>query len=98
LGKFLEGTTVEKKKFKLGTHNCEESKDLRFRDGDCVLVVDEWLHRVDEDVSGLTFEEWDPSADTDTSQAPVTMIVNSSELHTVGFDDSRNQEVCTLRG
>jgi hypothetical protein len=43
-------------------------------------------HRVDEDVSGLTFEEWDPSVDTDTSGAPVAMIVNSSELRTAGFD------------
>ncbi len=41
---------------------------------------------VDEDVSGLTFEEWVPSADTDTSEAPVAMIVNSSELRAAGFD------------
>ena len=49
-------------------------------------MVDLWLHRVDEDVSGLSFEEWDPSADTDSSQSPVTMIVNSSELSAAGFD------------
>ena len=37
--------------------------------------------------SGLTFEEWDPSVDTDDSYAPVSMIVNSSELTiTTGFD------------
>jgi hypothetical protein len=47
--------------------------------GDCVLVVDVWFHRVDEDASGLTFEEWDPSADTDVSEAPVAIIVDSSE-------------------
>jgi hypothetical protein len=41
---------------------------------------------VDEDDSGLTFEEWDPSADTDASEAPVAMIVNSSELRSAGFD------------
>ncbi len=41
---------------------------------------------VDEDVSGLTFEEWDPSTDTDASEVPVAMIVNSSELHSSGFD------------
>jgi hypothetical protein len=41
---------------------------------------------VDEDASGLTFEEWDPSADTDTSKVPVAMIVNSSKLRTAGFD------------
>ena len=41
---------------------------------------------MDEDVSGLTFEEWDLSADTDTSQAPVALIVNSSELRAADFD------------
>ena len=41
---------------------------------------------MDEDASGLTFEEWDPSADTDASEAQVTMIVNSSQLLTTGFD------------
>ncbi len=41
---------------------------------------------MDEDASGLTFEEWDPSADTDASEAPVAMIVNSSEHGTAGFD------------
>jgi hypothetical protein len=35
---------------------------------------------VDEDDSGLTFEEWDPSADIDASEDPVVMIVNSSEM------------------
>jgi hypothetical protein len=59
---------------------------VRFGNGDCTLVVDVWLHRVDEDASGLTFEEWDPSADTDASEAPVTMIVNSSDLCATGFD------------
>jgi hypothetical protein len=53
---------------------------------DFALVVDVWLHRVDEDDSGLTFEEWDPSADTDASEAPVAIIVNSSELRAAGFD------------
>jgi hypothetical protein len=57
-----------------------------FGNGDCTLVVDVWIHRVDEDASGLTFEEWDPSADTDASEAPVAMIVNSSELCAAGFD------------
>ena len=44
------------------------------------------MYRVDEDASGLTFEEWDPSEDTDDSQSPVAMIVNSSELSSTGFD------------
>ena len=41
---------------------------------------------MDEDASGLTFEEWDPSEDTDASQTPVAMIVNSSELCDADFD------------
>jgi hypothetical protein len=42
------------KKFQLGTRKYEEYKDVRFGNGDCALVVDVWLHRVDEDASGLT--------------------------------------------
>ena len=56
----------------MGTRKYEEYKGVRFGNGDCALVVDVWLHRVDEDDSGLTFEEWDPSADTDASEVPVT--------------------------
>ena len=56
------------------------AQGVRFGNGDCTLVVDVCLHRVDEDASGLTFEEWDPSGDTDASEAPVAMIANSSEL------------------
>jgi hypothetical protein len=41
---------------------------------------------VDEDASGLTFEEWDSSVDADVSQAPVTMIVNSIHLCITDFD------------
>ncbi len=67
---------------------------MRFWNGDCALVVDVWFHRVDEDASGLTFEEWDPSADNDDSQAPVAMIVNSSELRAAGFD---HREVIPLQ-
>ena len=74
------------KVFKVGVRKFEEYKGVRFENGDCGLMVDVWLHRVDEDTSGLTFEEWDPSADTDTSQAPVEMIVNSSELCATDFD------------
>ena len=66
-------------------HKYEEYKGRPFYNGDCTLVVDVWLHRVDEDVSGLTYEEWDPSEDTDVSQNPVTMIVNSSELRVSDF-------------
>ncbi len=31
-------------------------------------------------------DEWDPSADTDASEAPMAIIVNSSELRAAGFD------------
>ena len=48
--------------------------------GDKTLVVKLWLHRVADDLSGLTFQKWDPSEGTDNVSAPVTMIVNSSDL------------------
>ena len=85
-GKVPGSNSCVEKKFELGTRKYEEYKGVRFGNGDCALVVDVWLHRVDEDASGLTFEEWDPSADTDASEAPVAMIVNSSELRAAGFD------------
>jgi hypothetical protein len=69
------------KEFILVPRKCEEYKGRCFYNGDYDLVVDVWFHRVDEDASGLTFEEWDPSSDIDTSVTPVTMIVNSSEVH-----------------
>ncbi len=42
-----------------------------------------WLNRVEQDASGLTFQEWTP--DVDTSRPPVTMLINSSELRAAGF-------------
>ena len=66
-GKVPGSNSCVEKKFKLGTRKYEEYKGVRFGNGDCALVVDVWLHREDEDASGLTFEEWDPSADTDAS-------------------------------
>ena len=50
-----------------------------------VLVVELWLHRVADDLSGLTFQEWDPSAGTDDTSPPVAMLVNSSELRAADF-------------
>ncbi len=44
-----------------------------------------WLRRVADDVSGLTFQEWDPSAGSDDTSAPVAMLVNSSELRAADF-------------
>ena len=68
------------KKFELQTRKWEEYKGTRYYDGDKALVVELWLHRVADDLSGLTFQEWDPSAGTDDASAPVAMLVNSSEL------------------
>ena len=36
-------------------------------------------------MSGLTFQEWDPSAGTDDTSVPVAMLVNSSELRAADF-------------
>jgi len=40
---------------------------------------------VEEDASGLTFEEWNSTQDADISQPPVAMLINSSELRATGF-------------
>ena len=85
-GKIIGNDNCLEKEFILGPRKFEEYKVRRFYNGDCTLVVDVCLHPVDEDSSGLTFEECDPSVDTDASQAPVEMIVNSSELFATGFD------------
>jgi len=44
-----------------------------------------WLNRVEEDASGLTFEEWSPTQNADASQPLVAMLINSSELRAAGF-------------
>ena len=64
---------------------CTHVQGTRFYDGERALVVKRWLHRVEEDASGLTFEEWDPTKDADAEQPPVAMLVNSSELRAAGF-------------
>jgi hypothetical protein len=38
---------------------------------------------VEEDTSGLTFQEWTPVVDT--SRSPVAILINSSELRSVDF-------------
>ena len=40
---------------------------------------------MDDDASGLTFEEWDPTVDVDDMQHAAAMIINSSELCGAGF-------------
>ncbi len=79
-------TSVERK-FEFQGLQCkwEEYKGTRYSDGDSALVVELWLHRVVDDLSGLTFQEWDPSVGTDDTSAPVTILVNSSELRTTDF-------------
>ena len=48
------------KKFELPSRKWEEYERTRYYDGDRDLVLELWLHRVDDDLSGLTFQEWDP--------------------------------------
>jgi hypothetical protein len=75
------------KKFEMQGHKCkwEEYKDTRYSDGDSTLVIELWLHRVADNLSGLTFQEWDPSVGTDDTSTPVAMLVNSSELRAADF-------------
>ncbi len=87
LGTFPGTMSWVERKFELQVRKCkwEQYKGTRYSDGDSALVVELWLHRVDDDLSGLTFQEWDPSAGTDDTSAPVAMIVNSSELRAADF-------------
>jgi hypothetical protein len=87
LGTFPGTMSCVERKFEFHGRKCkwEQYKDTRYSDGDRVLVVELWLHRVVDDLSGLTFQEWDPSAGTDDTSAPVAMIVNSSEMCAADF-------------
>jgi len=77
-------TRVEsEKQFNLDHRKYEDYRDTRFYNKDSALVIKCCLNRVDEDVSGLTFQEWTP--DVDTSRPPVTMLIKSSELRAAGF-------------
>jgi len=40
---------------------------------------------MEEDASGLTFEEWNQTQDANASQPPVAMLINSLELRAAGF-------------
>ncbi len=96
LGTFPGSMTCVERKFELQGRKCkwEEYKDTRYSDGDSALVVESWLHRVADELSGLPFQEWDPSAGSDDTSAPVAMIVNSSELCAADFP---LEEVRTLQ-
>jgi hypothetical protein len=72
-----------KKQFNLDHRKCEDYQGTRFYNKDSVLVIKRWLNRVEEDTSGLTFQEWTP--DVDTSRPPVAMLIKSSELRPSGF-------------
>ena len=78
LGTFPGSMTCVERKFELQDRKCkwEEYKGTRYSDGDSALVVELWLHRVADDLSGLTFQEWDPSAGSDDTSAPVAILVN----------------------
>ena len=78
-------TARASKTFTLPRGKFEVFKGVRFYGGDSALVVKRWLHRVDEDASGLTFATWDPTADADPEAPPAELIVNSSELRGAGF-------------
>jgi hypothetical protein len=86
-GTFPGSMSCVEKKFELQGSKCkwEEYKGTRYSHGDSALVVELWLHRVADDTSGLTFQEWDPSAGTDDTSVPVAMLVNSSELRAADF-------------
>ncbi len=102
LGTFPGSMTSVERKFELQDRNCKwkEYKCTRYSDGDRALVVELWLHRVADDVSGLTFQEWDPSAGSDDTSAPVAMLVNLSELRAADFPltEVRSQLDAVTRG
>ena len=77
--------TCVEKKFELQGRKWEEYRDTRYSDGDISLVVELWLHWVPDDLSGLTFQEWDPSVGTDDTSVPVAILVNSSEVCAADF-------------
>ncbi len=87
LGTFPGSMTSVERKFELQDRKCkwEEYKGTRYSDGDNTLVVELLLHRVVDDVSGLAFQEWDPSPGSEDTSAPVAMLVNSSELCATDF-------------
>jgi hypothetical protein len=87
LGTFPGSMTYAERKFELQGRKWkwEEYKGTRYSDGDGALVVELLLHRVPDDLSGLTFQEWDPSSGSDDTSAPVEMFVNSIELCAADF-------------
>ena len=66
------GTSCERQ-FNLDHRKYEDYRGTRFYNKDSALVIKRWLNRVEEDASGLTFQEWTP--DVDTSRPPVAMLI-----------------------
>jgi hypothetical protein len=61
----------------------QDYRGTRFYNIDSALVMKRWLNRVEEDASGLTFQEWTP--EVDTSRPPVGMpLINSTEFRATG--------------
>ena len=72
------------KQFNLSHHTWEDYRGTRFYKGDRALGINRWLNTVEENASGLMFQEWVPNVDT--SWTPADMIMNSSELRSAGFN------------
>jgi hypothetical protein len=58
LGTFPGTMTCVERKFELQGRKCkwDQYKGTRYSDGDSALVVELWLYRVVDDLSGLTFQ------------------------------------------
>jgi len=88
LGDAGDGSCVERT-FKLGRASSSRAswevyKGVRFYDSEKALTVKRWLHRVDEDASGLTFGPWEPSEhELDPNEQRAHMIINLSEVRGV---------------
>jgi hypothetical protein len=51
---------LDHQQFNLDHRKCEDYRGTRFYNKNSGLVMKRWLNRVEEDVSGLTFQEWTP--------------------------------------
>lgn len=78
------GTCIEKSFSGASARSWQVYKGLRFYNGEHALTVKRWLHRIEADTSALSFESWNPSAESLSPQAQQAhLIVNSSELRGV---------------
>jgi hypothetical protein len=74
----------------------EEYRGNRYSDGDNTLVVELWLDRVTDDLSGLTFQEWDPSAGSTCGEVVRKFhgVGNSTFVLSVETTMTSGQDVC----